>query len=195
MQSNREVRRFQQLAGLTLETETPEQAAQSGLEDFLGDLKSASKGVKPSAKDGEVNEAIVTLLALTAGAPGLLNLLGKGADLIGKHFSQGTVNSTKVGAALQRAGHKLEHKYIESIAGWLQVAYPSRFKGQDPFNKESELHDQAHGIYAALLGAAAVGSGLEAANAVSLITKGLEGGAAAFKTSEVIELVKKIASI
>jgi hypothetical protein len=37
-----------------------------------------------------------------------------------------------------------------------------------------------------------VASGFEAANAVNLVIQGLEGGAAAFKTAEVIQLAQKI---
>ena len=193
---NQEFLRMQQLAGLITEAVDPvEQAIEKGLTDFLGDLKSASPTIKPSPKDGEVQEGILTIGALVAGAPGLLNLLGKGADLIGKYFSQGNVTSTKVGSALQKAGHKLEHKYIEGIAALLKKAYPKKYTNQNPFDEKSELYDMAHGIYAGILAAAAIGSGVEAASAVSTIVKALEGGAAAFKTTEVIQLAQKIAAI
>jgi hypothetical protein len=196
MKSNiNEVIRMQQLAGIITEVEAnAEQAAEKGLVDFLGDLKSAASTIKPSSKDGEVKEGLLTLFAVTAGAPGLLSLLGKGADLIGQYFSQGIITSTKIGAALQKAGHKLEHKYIEGIAFLLKKAYPKSYGDQDPFDTTSSLHDAAHGIYAAILAAAAIGSGIEAANAVNLIVKGLEGGAAAFKTAEVVQLAQKIAA-
>ena len=192
MQQINEAKRFQQLAGILNEEANAEQAAEKGLEDFLGDIKSAASTIKPSPKDGQVKEGLITLFAIAAGAPGLLNLLGKGADLIGQYFSQGAVNSTKIGSALQKAGHKLEHKYIEGIAFLLKKAYPKDFGNEDPFDETSSLHDAAHGIYAAILAAAAVGSGMEAYNAVNLIIKGLEGGAAAFKSAEVAQLAQKI---
>lgn len=192
MQQINEVKRFQELAGILNEEANAEQAAEKGLEDFLGDIKSAASTIKPSPKDGQVKEGLITLFAIAAGAPGLLNLLGKGADLIGQYFSQGAVNSTKIGSALQKAGHKLEHKYIEGIAFLLKKAYPKDFGNEDPFDETSSLHDAAHGIYAAILAAAAVGSGMEAYNAVNLIIKGLEGGAAAFKSAEVAQLAQKI---
>lgn len=193
---NQEFLRMQQLAGLITEAVDPaEQAIEKGLTDFLGDLKSASSTTKPSPKDGEIQEGILTIGALVAGAPGLLNLLGKGADLIGKYFSQGTITSTKVGSVLQKAGHKLEHKYIEGIAALLKKAYPKKYTNQDPFDEKSELYDMAHGIYAAILAAAAIGSGVEAGSAVSTIVKALEGGAAAFKTAEVAQLAQKIAAV
>ena len=191
-----EAKRFQKLAGIITEAEeaNAEQAAEKGLTDFLGDIKSAASTIKPSPKDGEIQEGLLTLFAITAGAPGLLNLLGKGADLIGQYFSQGNVTSTKIGAALQKAGQSLEHKYIEAIAFLLKKAYPKDYGNQDPFDESSPLHDTAHGIYAAILAAAAVGSGIEAANAVNLIVKGLEGGAAALKTKEIADIAQKIAS-
>jgi hypothetical protein len=190
---NQEFLRMQQLAGLITEAvDSIEQNVEKELEDFLGDLKSASSTIKPSPKDGEIQEGILTIGALVAGAPGLLNLLGKGADLIGKYFSQGTITSTKVGSVLQKAGHKLEHKYIEGIATLLKKAYPKKYTNQDPFDEKSELYDSAHGIYAAILAAAAVASGVEAGSAVNIIVKALEGGAAAFKTAEVAQLAKNI---
>jgi hypothetical protein len=193
---NEQYFRMQKLAGILTEEEAKaEQAAEKGLLDFLGDLKSASSSIKPSPKDGEMKEGLLTLFAVTAGAPGLLNLLGKGADLIAQYFSYGAIGSTKIGSALQKAGHKLEHKYIEGIAFLLKKAYPKKYGDQDPFDESSNLHDMAHGIYAAILAAAAIGSGVEAVNAVNLIVKGLEGGAAAFKTAEVMQLAQKIASV
>ncbi len=196
MQQINEIKRMQQLAGLLIEAEAnAEQAAEKGLEDFLGDIKSAASTIKLSPKDGQVKEGLITLFAITAGAPGLLNLLGKGADLIGQYFSQGNVNSTKIGSALQKAGHKLEHKYIEGIAFLLKKAYPKDFGNEDPFDETSSLYDAAHGIYAAILAAAAIGSGVEAYNAANLIIKGLEAGAAAFKSAEVVQLAQKIAAI
>jgi hypothetical protein len=205
-QSLNEIKRMQFLAGIITEGQykhsldeeasdpAAEKKAEQGLEKALNIFNTNINSVKPSPKDGEIEEGLVTLFAVTVGAPGLLGLLGKGADLIGQYFSQGTITSTKIGAALQKAGHVLEHKYIKAIASLLQKAYPKSYKNQDPFDEESELHDKAHGIYAAILAAAAVGSGMEAASAVNLIMKGLEGGAAAFKASEVIQLTQKIAA-
>jgi hypothetical protein len=196
MQYIYESKRFQKLAGIITEAEeNAEQTAEKGLEDFLGDLKSAASSIKPSPKDGEIQEGLVTLYSLVVGAPGILSLLGKGADMIGKYFSGGTVQKTQIGTALQKAGHKLEHKYIEGIAYLLKKAYPKNYEGEDVFDEKSALHDTAHGIYAALLAAGAIGAGWQAAEATNLIVKGLEGGAAAFKTSEVAQLAQKIVTV
>lgn len=169
------------------------QEVEKGLLDILGDLKSAASTIKPSPKDEEINEiGPGTVYALAVGAPGLINLLGKAVDGAANYFSYGAVGSTKVGQFLQKKGHKLEEKYIEGISFLLKKAYPKKFGNQDPLDKESSLYDAAHGIYAALLASAAVVSGFEAANAVNLVIKGLEGGAAAFKAAEVVQLVQKI---
>jgi len=189
-----EAKRLQQLAGIITEAEDAkaEQAVEKGLKSFLNILQSAEQQVKVSPNDGKQNEIFVTLASIIIGAPGLLNLLGKGADLIGQYFSQGAVNKTKIGDLLKTAGHNLENQYIGSLAGWIKAAYPKSYGDQDPFDKTSELHDLAHGAYASLLVGAAIGSGLEAGHAINAVVKGLEGGAAAFKTSEVADLAKKI---
>jgi hypothetical protein len=187
---------MQKLAGLISEEEANiGQGVEKGLLDILGDLKSAASTIKPSPKDGEINEiGPGTLFALTAGAPGLMGLLGKAVDGAANYFSYGAVGSTQVGQWLQKKGHALEKKYIEAISYVLKKAYPKKFGDQDPFDESSSLYDTAHGIYAAILAAAAIVSGVEAANAVNIIIKGLEGGAAAFKTAEVVQLAQKIAA-
>ena len=192
--------RMQKLAGLITEVEANVgQEVEKGLLDMLGDLKSAVSTIKPSPKDGEINEiGPGTIYTLVVGAPGLINLLGKAVDGAANYFSSqsgGAVGPTQVGQWLQKKGHALEDKYIEGIAFLLKKAYPKKFGNQDPFDKTSSLYDAAHGIYAALLASAAVVSGFEAANAVNLIIKGLEGGASAFKTAEVIQLVQKILAV
>lgn len=196
MQYINEAKRLQKLAGIITEAEEAkvEQNIEDGLEKLLQSLKSAEQNVKPSPQDGQLDEIALTLAALTAGAPGLLNFLGKGVNWLANHYSLKDVDHTTVGDALQKAGHKLEHNYIDSIAGWLQASFPKKYKGQDPHDIKSDLHDKAHGIYAATLLGAAVVSGIEAGHAAGLIAKGLEGGAAALKTSEVVQLAQKIAA-
>ncbi len=191
-----EAKRLQQLAGILTEEEAnAEQAAEKGLADFLGDLKSATSSIKPSPKDKEVKEGLLTLYSLVVGAPGIVNLLGKGADLIGQYFSGGTIQKTKIGTALQKVGHKWEEKYIEWISILLQKAYPESYKGDKVSDKTSRLYKDSHGTYAALLAAGAIGAGVSAVEATNLIVKGLEGGAAALKTSEVVQLAQKISAV
>ena len=80
------------------------------------------------------------------------------------------------------------------IGDILKKAYPDKYKSQDVTDKTSELYDMAHGIYATILIGAAVTSGLGAVEAHSAIASGLEGGLSMFKTSEVVDLAKKIAA-
>ena len=93
-------------------------------------IGAAEDKVKPSPKDKEVNEVgALTIGATIVGAPGLINILGKGANLIGKAFGQ---DKTKVGEFLKEKGDQLEKFYVDSLAGWLQAAFPNKYKGQDP---------------------------------------------------------------
>ena len=78
--------------------------------------------------------------AAIVGAPGLINILGKGANLVGKAFGK---DKTKVGEFLKKKGNQLEEYYVGSLAGWLQAAYPNKYKGQDPKDENSELHKAA----------------------------------------------------
>jgi hypothetical protein len=184
---------------------------EKGLEQLLAsaaqNIESQSQKVQPSKQDGELNEiGILTVGALLAGAPGLLNLLGKVADGIGGFFSSGFKQGggikqmsdhekgTVVGNALKNAGHKLEHKYIDSIGGWLQAAFPKRYTNQDVHDKTTKLFDDAHKIYAGLLVGGAVVSGVDAVHAVGSVIGGLEGGATALKAKEVIDIAQKIAA-
>ena len=101
--------RMQKLAGLITEVEANVgQEVEKGLLDMLGDLKSAVSTIKPSPKDGEINEiGPGTIYALVVGAPGLINLLGKAVDGAANYFSSGAAGSTQVGQWLQKKGHAL----------------------------------------------------------------------------------------
>jgi hypothetical protein len=105
----------------TIEEADAEAEMLNALNSFANQIEKANDNVKPSPKDEEVNEGLLTLGALVTGAPGLISFLGKGADLVGKAFGK---DKTKVGTVLQKAGHALEEKYIESIGGWLKAAFP-----------------------------------------------------------------------
>ena len=41
---------------------------------------------------------------------------------------------------IKKKGNQLEEFYVDSLAGWLQAAYPNKYKGQDPKDENSELH-------------------------------------------------------
>ena len=170
-------------------------------------IESQAQAVQPSKQDSEINEiGVLTGAALLAGAPGLLNLLGKIANGIGDFFSGGFKQGggfkqmsdhekgTYVGNKLKEKGEKLEHTYIDSIGGWLQAAHPQRYAGQSVEDKTTRLYDDAHKIYAGVLVGGAIVSGVDAVNAVGTVIGGLEGGATALKTKEVLDIARKIAA-
>lgn len=195
-QSVKEIKRLQQLAGILNEEEAnAEQAAEKGLASFEDQLQAFAKTVKPSPKDKKLNEVepASTLFALVVGAPGLLTFLGKGADAIGNFFSGGAVKKNMIGQALQKAGHKLEHAYIDGIASILTGFFPELYANQNQHDETTALHDHAHAIYAALVGAAAIVSGIGASHATGVV-QAVEAGATGLKTAEVVALAQKIAA-
>jgi hypothetical protein len=196
LQLIQEAKRLQKLAGILTEAEEAkaEQTIEQGLQNLLGDLKSTVANIKPSPQDGKVDELVLTIAGLVAGAPGLMSVLGQGVDWITKKITGGNINKTVIGQALQKAGHKLEDAYIGLIGDALKAAYPKLYTGQNVLDPHSDLYDKAHGIYAAILAAAAIGSGVEAANAIGIAVKAIEGGLATFKTAEVAQLAQKIAA-
>jgi len=196
---NEEFRRMQQLAGLiTEETKADPVAdknAEQGLKQALAVLKAETNSIKPSPQDKEVKEGIALTLGLIASAPGLINALGKGVNWVSKWFQKDKKTGTVVGNALKHWGHELEEAYIGVIGDMLKKSFPSTYASQDVSDKSSALYDAAHGLYAALLIGAAVASGAGALEAHNAIIAGLEGGLGSFKTAEVKDLARKIATI
>jgi microcompartment protein CcmL/EutN len=195
-QAVKEMKRLQQLAGILNEEEAnAEQAAEKGLASFEDQLQAFAKTVKPSPKDKKLNEIdpASTLFTLVVGAPGLLTFLGKGADAIGNFFSGGAVKKNMIGQALQKAGHKLEHAYIDGIAAILTGFFPELYANQNQHDETTALHDHCHAIYAALVGAAAIVSGIGASHATGVV-QAVEAGATGLKTAEVVALAQKIAA-
>jgi len=156
-------------------------------------LASAAKSAKVSKEDSpdNVQEGVVLTLGLIAGAPGLIEFLGKAVNWVGRVF--GAKAGTKVGNLLTKIGHKFENYYISSIGGWLLKAFPEKFKGQDPNDTSTSLHDYAHGIYLAMICALGIGAGIQSAKALQLAVAGTEAGLAGLKSYEVIKLAKDIA--
>ena len=193
-----EIKRMQQLAGIITEAEVDQVAdkdAEQGLKLALNMLKSGTNSIQPSSKDGEVDEALALALGLVAGAPGLINLAGKAVNGISSVFQKDKKQGTVVGNALKHWGHQLEEAYLDVIAVTLLKSFPKKFAGQDVHDKSSQLYKVSHGVYAAILTAAAISSGLGAVEAHNTIAVGLEGGLSAFKSSEVVALAQKIAAI
>jgi len=195
-----EAKRLQKLAGIITEAEeqtdpVAEKDAQDGLKQALSILQSGESNIKPSSQDGELEEAAGLALGLVAGAPGLINLLGKGVNAISNVFQKDKKQGTVVGNALKHWGHQLEETYLKVIGEILIKSFPKTFVGQNVKDHNSNLYKVAHGVYAAMLAAAAISSGLGAAQAHSTVAAGLEGGLTAFKSSEVVSLAQKIASV
>lgn len=204
---NKEFKRMQRLAGIILEEtssndnkvpSTDPQAdkdAEIGLKQALTTLKSSVLSIKPSPQDKELKEGAALTLGLIAGAPGLISALGKGVNVVSSVFQKDKKQGTVVGNALKKWGHSLEHTYMDVIGTMLKKSFPSKYGTQDVHDKNSELHKAAHGLYAAVLAAAAISSGMGATEAHSTVMKGIESGLSAFKSSEVVELAKKIAAV
>lgn len=195
-----ETKRFQQLAGIITESEeqtdpVADKDAEQGLKKALSVLQSGVSSIKPSSKDGELDEVLGLALGLVAGAPGLISLAGKSVNYISSFFQKDKQQGTKVGNALKHWGHELEGAYIGAIGDILKAAFPKSFGNQDVKDETSQLYDAAHNIYGAILLAAAISSGFGAAEASNTILSGLEGGLSAFKTSEVIALAQKVAAV
>jgi len=186
------------------------QDLEAELKQLASQLKSAVANAKPSPKDGELDEIFLTIVSTIIGAPGLMSFLGKAADGIADVLKKGTDSavfktdtykkggstnipiSTSIGNGLRKAGHALEEIYLESLGGWLKVAFPKTYGSQDVKDKTSKLYDTAHAIYAGLLVAGALAAGVEAVSAANTVVKGLEGGAAALKTKEIVDIAQKI---
>jgi hypothetical protein len=201
---NEEFRRMQLLAGVITEGEykepqtdpTVEKDAEQGLKKALDFLKSKENTIKPDPKSKEIKEGIALTLGLVAGAPGLMDLLGKAVNFISAPFQdiENQNKGTIIGNTLKKWGHSLEEAYLGIIGDILKKAFPDKYISQEVTDKTSELYDMAHGIYATILIGAAVSSGVGAIEAHSAIVSGLEGGLSMFKTSEVVNLAKKIAA-
>jgi hypothetical protein len=199
MQYINEAKRWQKLAGIITEETAPavdavaNKDAEIALKQALAVLQSGEDTIQPSPKDGVMDESLT--LGLIAGAPGLISLAGKAVNGIASVFQKDKKQGTVVGDALKNWGHKLEGSYITVIGTILQKSFPKAYAGQDVDDKATPLYKAAHAVYGAMLIAAAVSSGLGAAEAHSAIASGLEGGLSAFKSSEVIGIAQKIAAV
>ena len=171
-----------------------EKDAELGLKKALAILKAETNNIKPSPQDKEIKEGVALTVGLIAGAPGLIHALGKGVNWVSSFFQKDEKKGTVVGNALKKWGHELEEAYLGIIGDMLLKAFPTTYTGQSIEDKSSALYDAAHGIYASVLVAAAISSGMGAVEAHNTIISGLEGGLAAFKGSEVVGLATKIAA-
>ena len=171
-------------------TENIEDEMFAAMKNVATALEKANDNVKPSPKDEKVEEGIITLGATIVGAPGLMTALGKGANYLGKAFGK---DKNAIGEFLKKKGHQLEEFYIESLGGWIKAAFPNKYEGQEITDESSDLYKAAQKAYAAMLTVAAVGAGYEAGAAANVVKAGVEGGMAVLKSSEVVDIIRKLA--
>jgi hypothetical protein len=196
MQRIDEVKRFQKLAGILTEVEgqtdpVADKDAKQGLEQALLAIKKDIPSLKPSPKDGQLEESIA--LSLIIGAPGIAQVLGKGVNLISSFFQKDKKKGTVVGNAMVKWGEKLEHTYLDSIGEILRRVFPNFYKNQDVNDVTSKLHDHARAIYFAMLAATGIKSGLEAAESVKLIGSAFHGADALVGAEDMNKLAVDIA--
>ena len=134
-----EAKRFQKLAGIITEqnnqqsapaamSQQDSNAINQGLQAGLAKLQSASRSAKPSQQQPQqpqqnVNESgTAGILAALTGAPGLIQALGQGIDLVANSFrSIENIKPTMLGSWLQKFGHNLEKTYVDSIGFFLNI--------------------------------------------------------------------------
>jgi len=191
-----EAKRFQQLAGIIKEEEeqtdpVADKDAEQGLKQALAGLKASIPSLKPSPKDGELDESL--LITGVLAAPGILQVLGKGVNLVSSMFQKDKKKGTAVGNALAHWGHKLEDSYLIVIGQILKTLFPTAYGNQDVQDERSVLHDHARLIYLLMLTISGMNSGLEAVDAAHWIEKTLHGADALIGSVDVAKLAAQIA--
>jgi hypothetical protein len=118
-----------------------EKDAELGLKKALASLKLDINSIKPSPKDKELKEGLALTAGLIAGAPGLINALGKGVNWVSSFFQKDGKKGTVVGNSLKKWGHQLEEAYLGIIGDMLLKAFPTVYAGQSVTDKFSALYD------------------------------------------------------
>jgi hypothetical protein len=209
-QAVKEIFRMQQLAGIINEEEqtiaTPNSnKLDRGLDAGLNTLKSGIEDLEPATQKESL---ILTAVGLTAGAPGLVKLLGNVVDAIikttgfdyfawsagekvGGEWGDKIKSTAKVGKNIAHWGHEQEEAYISFLKEALLKVAPDL---ADLKNKQ-KLEDLAKQLYAGILGSLAVASATEALNAKEILKIVQESGLASFKAVEATELSGIMTSI
>lgn len=192
-----EAKRFQKLAGIINEAEiqtdpVADKDAEQGLKQALSILQTDIKTIKPTEKTEDLDESL--LLTAVVSAPEIIKIAGKAVNVISSLFQKDKKKGTVVGNALKKWGKKLEHQYILGLANIITKLKPGLYDNQDPLDENTALYDAAHGLYAAIIAATALGTGMELAGAHSVASSAVEGSALLLKKSEVEKLIQKIQS-
>ena len=165
--------------------EATEEEILKKLEQGLKQGLSAAKALENepvSKKDKELEESAIgiTLGALVIGAPGILKVFSKIAQGIGWLFGLNKGDGNMASRFLAKISHSLHMTYVKLIAKGLKSAYPSRYDKNkdgdvDNFELKEQLMDDAEKIYAGMLVAAAIVTGVSAASAASSVVSSLKG--------------------
>ena len=144
---------------------------------------------EPPSKE-EVNEVIgVTLATLALGAPGLLKVAGKLSQVVGWLFGVNKGDGNKASRWLKKLSTSLHHKYIAGIASGLKGAYPERYK-----NKSDKVAKRdASTIYAGMLAAAIIATGIGAAHAASQVAQTLEAAHIGVDVADIVAIGAELA--
>lgn len=164
-------------------------------EEFLNDP--LNKNLIKEEKE-KIDEAIGGLIVgAILSAPKLITLLGKLIKKISKVFGKDT-SEEGIGAWIEKGGENLEKKYITILMKVIQLTglAKSVWKKEDGSVNKEKLHDTAEVLFAVILTIAAVAAGGTAVSALksgSGIMAAIEGGLTGIKSSEILDIVQKIA--
>ena len=145
---------------------------------------------EPPSKE-EVNEVIgITLATLALGAPGLLKVAGKLSQVVGWLFGVNKGDGNVFSRWFKKLSTSLHHKYIAGIALGLKSAYPERYK-----NKSDKVAKRdASTIYAGMLAAAMIATGIGAAHAASQVVQTLEIAHIGIDAADIVAIAGELAS-
>ncbi len=172
---------------------------EQGLKQGLGAAK-ALENEPVSKKDKELEESAIgiTLGALAIGMPGILKLFSKISQGIGWLFGLNKGDGNMASRFLAKISHGLHMTYVKLIAKGLKSAYPSRYDKNedgdvDNFELKEQLMDDAEKIYAGMLAAAAIATGVSAFSAASSVVASLKGAEIAVDAADIAIIASNIA--
>jgi len=170
---------------------------EQGLKQGLGTAK-ALENEPVSKKDAELKEAIgVTLGAIAVGMPGILKLFSKISQGIGWLFGLNKGDGNMASRFLKKVSHSLHMTYVKLIAKGLKKAYPSRYDKNkdgdvDNFELKEQLMDDAEKIYAGMLAAAAIATGVSASMASSTVASSLKAAEIGVDAADIASIALSI---
>ena len=170
---------------------------EQGLKQGLSTAK-ALENEPVSKKDAELKEAIgVTLGAIAVGMPGILKLFSKISQGIGWLFGLNKGDGNMASRFLKKVSHSLHMTYVKLIAKGLKKAYPSRYDKNkdgdvDNFELKEQLMDDAEIIYAGMLAAAAIATGVSVSMASSTVASSLKAAEIGVDAADIASIALNI---